>query len=213
MTGWGMRAGRLGLIAVTVGAIFLSTTAADAASVTYDSIPLSTKTQPGLIPAFNPALGTLLEVDFAAAGTTSAQFLVVTQPAPPSFNYEDLMSFPFVGGAGTKGFTTIVTGTGNIPSGSIFLIINTHFNLSFVETNAETLARYYGTGNINVQIASVTSNATPGITLTPVGIDSAEGLGNVTYVYAAVPGPSSSTLAVIGLVMLAAVRKRLARWR
>jgi hypothetical protein len=209
----------LGVLAITGTMTLLAMAATstndecDAASVTYTNIPLSTKTQPGLIPAFNPALGTLLEVDFAATGTTSAQFLVVTQPAPPSFNYDENISFPFIGGAGTKGFATLVTGTGSIPTGAMSVFLNVHFNVSLTETSATTLARYYGTGNLNVQISSVTSNTTSGVTLTSVGIDSAEGIGAVTYIYTAVPEPSTSTLAVIGLVMLAAARKRLARPR
>jgi hypothetical protein len=214
MTGRGMRAGRLGLIAVTVGAISLSTTAVEAASVTYTTTTESLM-QAGSIPQFDPALGLLTEVDVRATGVGFAEFVYFSTPAPATVSYTFLGRMDFIFGNLT--LEGVGSRTYAIPPFTSGFILMGDFATSTTLTQASQLAPFYGKGQIGVGISMFFTlvDAPPLVVPVPTNHAStgASGTATVTYEYipGAMPEPSSSTLAVIGLVMLAAASNRLVR--
>jgi hypothetical protein len=167
---------------------------ADAGSVTY-TVPLDSKTQPGFLPQFDPALGTLTELDISATGGAGGTFDAIPDVSTVAFSQTVMFAFtsaepPFLIGLGevvTTSSVSFPTPTGVLDLGSGF---------TFNTTITSGLNSFLGTDLFNMQVGAqiaVTSTAPPAQVDERLGTSFAVGTATVTYVY--VPEPSSAVIA------------------
>jgi hypothetical protein len=188
-----------------------------AESVTYNTV-VDSLSQIGFFPQFNPNLGILREVDLHATGSAGQDFSFLSQPHATSVNYVGILAISFATsspirttGFGAGPITGTVTG---IPPFDPTVGVGFSYDISSIVPIISQSDVYIGTSQFNVGGAvTITVFGAPVSPIVQRGSPSVSGPLSVTYVYDLVPEPTSSTMAVIALVMLAAVRKRLARCR
>jgi hypothetical protein len=204
-------AGRLGALAVM---LIATASTGRAASVTYTTVADSFM-QRGQVPEFDPALGLLTEVDVRASESTFALFQYLSMPEPLTVSYTFLGQIILA-----RGHIPILVGGGArtyvVPPFTSGFMLTDGFAADVAWTQASLLADFYGTGQIGVGVGGFfTLVDAPTVVPDPLNHATTGSGANVavTYVYlaGAMPGPSSLTMAVIGLAMLAAARKRPAR--
>jgi hypothetical protein len=198
------------IVAATV--VLIVSGPAPGASVTYTGF----WSQPeafGPLPKFNPALGTLTSVTFAASGTWDYGILVPTSIPSLSGEYQLNFSFLLLGGTnGPPAFGHGQTGTYEyVRSGSSFGLVQLSGAIDFSMTSGSILGAYYGSGNFNVQSIHTVRILTPDVPqqFFPRS-DRSRGNMAITYNYetGVVPEPASLAMLPLGLAVVAGLARR-----
>lgn len=178
---------------------------------------------------FNPALGTLLSVEYFVNGTLTGSFQVQNQSANASItarNSQTFMFTQFLGAGAPAAFAggtlapisttplTDLAGTSIAPSSTQIFTLTGPQALTVPSTNLTPSAAYFtGLGTVNSNIEQLPSvNVTGGVFQVDMSGLNVNGIATLIYRYedgiAAVPEPSTVAFAGFGLLAFAAKRFR-----
>jgi hypothetical protein len=175
---------------------------AGADSISYSTYANS-RTNTGLLPQFDPNLGTLIRVDFSASGNDAGDVSVTSTNTGAAGTFSGSIAFEIEGG-GDLGATS-VSGSFSILPFQESIDLDPNFSVSDSFTNG--LGVFEGLNSLNMLITA-SLGASEGFVHDPIAFAEM----SVTYIYesaGSVPEPPSLVLGTISLVGMAwYVRRR-----